>query len=136
MSDRDLTRSGVRVNLFGEPTMLPAGPAKLAMATGAALLPVHSYYGPDVAVTAISPPLDTSSGDVGSVTQALADQFGSNIAAHPADWHMLQPQWIADLSEERRARLTLGQERSDSGIATGGQERSDSGFGGAGAGET
>ena len=39
------------------------------------------------------------------ITQALADQFAANIAAHPADWHMLQPQWIADLSEERRARL-------------------------------
>jgi lauroyl/myristoyl acyltransferase len=123
MSDRDLTRSGVKVNLFGEPTMLPAGPAKLAMATGAALLPVHSYYEPDIAVTAISPGLDTSSGDVAAVTQALADQFGTNIAAHPADWHMLQPQWIADLSEERRARITGGQERSDSGFdqATGGQ---------------
>ena len=106
MSDRDLTRSGIRVNLFGEPTMLPAGPAKLALATGAALLPVHSYYEPDVAVTAIGAPLDVSSGDVGVITQALADAFTTNIAAHPADWHMLQPQWIADLSEERRARIT------------------------------
>jgi len=111
MSDRDLTKSGVRVNLFGEPTMLPAGPAKLAMATGAALLPVHSYYAPDVVVTDIGAPLDTSSGDVTAVTQALADHFGANIAAHPADWHMLQPQWIADLSEERQARL----EQSGSG---------------------
>jgi len=108
MSDRDLTKSGVGVDLFGEPTRLPAGPAKLAMATGAALLPVHSYYAPDVTVTAISGPLDTSSGDVTAVTQTLADQFGANIAAHPADWHMLQPQWIADLSEERQARLAAG----------------------------
>jgi KDO2-lipid IV(A) lauroyltransferase len=108
MSDRDLTRSGVRVDLFGEPTMLPAGPATLALATGAALLPVHSYYEPDVAVTDIGPGLDTTSGDVAAITQALADRFGTNIAAHPADWHMLQPQWIADLSEERRARLTGG----------------------------
>src|ERR1700712_5225906 len=80
MADRDLTRSGVTVDLFGEPTMLPAGPAKLAMATGAALLPVHSYYAPDVAVTDIGAPLDTSSGDVTAVTQALADRFGANIA--------------------------------------------------------
>jgi KDO2-lipid IV(A) lauroyltransferase len=105
MSDRDLTKSGVGVDLFGEPTRLPAGPAKLAMATGAALLPVHSYYEPDVTVTAISAPLDTSSGDVTAVTQTLADQFGANIAAHPADWHMLQPLWLADLSPERRARI-------------------------------
>jgi KDO2-lipid IV(A) lauroyltransferase len=88
----------------------------LALATGAALLPVHSYYEPDVAVTDIGPALDTSSGDVGAITQALADRFAVNIAAHPADWHMLQPQWISDLSEERRARITGGLERSDSGI--------------------
>ena len=105
MSDRDLTRSGVQVDLFGEPTRLPAGPAKLALATGAALLPIHSFFKPDIAVTKLSPPLDTSSGDVTVITQALADRFAINIADHPADWHMLQPQWIADLSEERRARL-------------------------------
>ena len=105
MSDRDLTRSGVQVDLFGEPTRLPAGPAKLAIATGAALLPVHSWYRPDVVVTDIFGALDTSSGDVGVITQALADRFGANIAAHPSDWHMLQPQWVADLSDERRARL-------------------------------
>ena len=39
------------------------------------------------------------------ITQALADRFAENIAAHPADWHMLQPQWLADLSVQRRARL-------------------------------
>jgi KDO2-lipid IV(A) lauroyltransferase len=115
MSDRDLTKSGVRVNLFGEQTMLPAGPAKLALATGAALLPAHSYYEPDVAVTDIGPPMDVSSGDVGAITQALADKFGTNIAAHPADWHMMQPQWLADLSEDRRSRLA-GLHRSDVGV--------------------
>lgn len=118
MSDRDLTRSGVPVSFFGEATRLPAGPAKLALATGAALLPTHSYYEPDVAATVISPPLDTSSGDVGVITQALANRFEANIAAHPADWHMLQPQWLADLSAERRARIGLtAQESSDRGTS-------------------
>ena len=93
------------MDLFGEPTMLPAGPAKLALATGAALLPVHSSFAPDVAVTAVEPALDLTSGDVGTITQALADRFTANIGAYPTDWHMLQPQWIADLSDERRARL-------------------------------
>ena len=105
MSDRDLTRAGVQVDFFGEPTRFPAGPAKLASATGAALLPIHSYYTTDVSVTEIFPPLDTSSGDVATITQALADRFATNIAAHPQDWHMLQPQWLADLSAERRAGL-------------------------------
>ena len=30
------------------------------------------------------------------------------IAAHPQDWHMLQPLWLADLSTERRAYLEGG----------------------------
>ena len=105
MADRDLTRSGVQVNFFGEPTRMPAGPAKLAIATGAALLPVHSWYEGGGIATRFYPPLDTSSGDVGAITQGLADRFARNIAAHPADWHMMQPQWLADLSDERRAKL-------------------------------
>jgi KDO2-lipid IV(A) lauroyltransferase len=105
MAERDLTRSGVQVDFFGEPTRMPAGPAKLAIETGCALLPTHSYYLRDNMVTQLSPPLDTSSGDVAVVTQMLADRFARNIAAHPADWHMMQPQWLADLSDERRAKL-------------------------------
>jgi KDO2-lipid IV(A) lauroyltransferase len=105
MAERDLSRTGVQVDFFGEPTRMPAGPAKLAIATGAALLPVHCWYERDACRVEFYPPADCSSGDVGVVTQALADVFARNIAEHPADWHMLQPQWLADLSDERRARL-------------------------------
>jgi phosphatidylinositol dimannoside acyltransferase len=106
MAERDLTRTGVQVDFFGEPTRMPAGSAKLAIATGAALLPVHCWFEDDGDWGfSIHPPLDTSSGDVGIITQALADRFATNIAAHPADWHMMQPQWLADLSESRRAYL-------------------------------
>jgi phosphatidylinositol dimannoside acyltransferase len=105
MAERDLTRSGVQVDFFGEATRMPAGPAKLAITTGAPLLPVHCWYEPDRSRFEIYPPVDCSSGDVGVVTQALADIFARNIAVYPADWHMLQPQWLADLSDERRARL-------------------------------
>jgi lauroyl/myristoyl acyltransferase len=105
MAERDLTRTGVEVDFFGEPTRMPAGSAKLAIETGAALLPVHCWFEGDGWRESIQSPLDCSSGDVGAITQALADQFAKNIAAHPADWHMLQPQWLADLSEARRARL-------------------------------
>ena len=109
MAERDLTRTGVDVDFFGEPTRMPAGPAKLAIETGAALLPAHCWYDNSTRQegwpVSVQPPLDCSSGDVGVITQALADQFATNIAAHPADWHMLQPQWLADLSDARRARL-------------------------------
>lgn len=105
MSDRDLTRSGVQVQFFGEDTRLPAGPARLADETGAALLPVHTWFTDDGWGLRIHPALDTSTGDIGTITQALAAHFEAGIAEHPADWHMLQPQWIVDLSAERRARL-------------------------------
>lgn len=110
MADRDLTRSGVPVDFFGELTRLPAGPAKLAIETGAPLHPAHVFYDGDDCVVQIDDALDTSSGDVGVITQALADRFAVNIAAHPQDWHMLQPQWLADLSAQRRARLEVGGE--------------------------
>jgi KDO2-lipid IV(A) lauroyltransferase len=108
MADRDLSRNGVQVNLFGAATRLPAGSAKLALDTGATLLSVHCWNEPDDWVFDISPPVDTSSGDVTTITQALAERFEAGIAAHPTDWHMLQPQWLADLSEQRRARLAGG----------------------------
>jgi phosphatidylinositol dimannoside acyltransferase len=105
MADRDLTRTGVRVDFFGEPTHMPAGPARLAIETGAALLPAHCWNPKNDWRVDVSPRLDTASGDVGAVTQALADHFAAGIAAHPADWHMLQAQWLADLPAERRAHL-------------------------------
>jgi phosphatidylinositol dimannoside acyltransferase len=107
MAERDLTRSGVQVDFFGEPTRMPAGPARLAIETGAALIPFHCWFEKRGWRMIFHPPLDTSSGYVRAITQALADQFARDIAAHPADWHMLQPQWLADLSDERRARLQV-----------------------------
>ena len=105
MADRDLTRSGVPVQFFGEPTRMPAGPAKLALETAAPLHPAHVYYDGEDCVVRIDDAIDTSSGDVGVIIQALADRFAVNIAEHPQDWHMLQPLWLADLSEKRRAYL-------------------------------
>jgi lauroyl/myristoyl acyltransferase len=105
VAERDLTRTGVQVDFFGEPTRMPAGPAKLAIETGAALVPVHCWFEDGGWGFSIHPPLDCSSGDMDVITQALADQFATNIAAHPADWHMLQPQWLADLSDARQAWL-------------------------------
>lgn len=105
MAERDLTRTGVQVDFFGEPTRMPAGPAKLAAATGAALLPAHCWFEDEGWGVDIGAPLDTTSGDVQATTQLLADHFEKNIAAHPEDWHMMQPQWLADLPAERRVKL-------------------------------
>jgi lauroyl/myristoyl acyltransferase len=44
VSDRDLTESGVAVEFFGEQARIAAGPAALAIQTGAALLPVGTWF--------------------------------------------------------------------------------------------
>lgn len=108
MAERDLTHRGVEVEFFGETTRMPAGPAKLALETGAPLHPAHVHYDGEDCVVEVFDAIDTGSGDVAVITQALADVFARAIGEHPEDWHMLQPQWIADLSEEKRARLRRG----------------------------
>ena len=104
LGERDLAKRGVPVTFFGEPTRMPAGPAKLAIETGAALLPVHCWFDGDDWGFSVGAAIDTAGG-VGAATQTLADRFAENIAAHPADWHMLQPLWLSDLSEARLARM-------------------------------
>ncbi|GGK40216.1 phosphatidylinositol mannoside acyltransferase [Nocardia camponoti] len=113
MGERDLTGKGVPVDFFGERTWMPAGAAKLAIETGAALMPVHAWFttNPDGSENwglKTGAPLDVSRG-VADATQQLADCFAANIAEHPADWHMLQPLWEADLSPERLARIAQQQ---------------------------
>ncbi|MFD6159402.1 phosphatidylinositol mannoside acyltransferase [Nocardia sp. NPDC060256] len=122
MGERDLTGRGVPVTFFGERTWLPAGAAKLAIETGAVLMPVHTWFTEDGAEDwgmKVYPPVDVSNG-VAAATQAVADRFAANIAEHPADWHMLQPQWESDLSEARLARIAAAQPHHDEPAAAAG----------------
>lgn len=106
LADRDLTNSGVPVTFFGEQTRMPAGPAWLAARTGAALLPMTCWFTEDGWGGRIHPRIRVNSREeIMSATQLVADVFAGDIAAHPADWHMLQKLWIADLSNERRSSL-------------------------------
>jgi KDO2-lipid IV(A) lauroyltransferase len=101
LADRDLSRRGVEVQFFGEATRMPGGPAVLAATTGAALLPVSMWFTPDGWGQVINPPVPVPEGrlrdQVSALTQAVAKSFEVDIAAHPADWHMLQRLWLADL---------------------------------------
>ena len=103
VADRDLSRNGVEVQFFGEATRMPGGPALLAATTGAALLPVSVWFTDDGGWGQwIGPPVELRgerlAEKVRTGTQALADQFEKQIAKRPADWHMLQKLWLADLS--------------------------------------
>jgi phosphatidylinositol dimannoside acyltransferase len=98
VADRDLSHRGVGVDLFGHRAAMPPGPASLAAATGAALLPLGCWFtgsGRDEGWGfRIHPPVPVAARDgVPTATQAMADAFAGDIAEHPQDWHMLQRIW-------------------------------------------
>lgn len=106
VGDRDLTNSGIPVRFFGEQTRMPGGPARLAATTGAALIPAGCWFTDDGWQIRLHPRIRVNAREeVPAATQALADIFAGDIAAHPTDWHMLQKFWIADLEQEQQEAL-------------------------------
>jgi lauroyl/myristoyl acyltransferase len=100
LADRDLTSSGVEVDFFGAPARMPGGPARLAAATGATLLVVGCWFTRDGWGIRFHEPIPVpGKAGVAAATQAMADRFATDIAAHPQDWHMLQPLWNADRTD-------------------------------------
>ena len=112
LADRDLTATGVPVEMFGEQARMATGPASLALVTGAALFPVSIYYerlpasaparwGVVVQVhPEVAPDPDGDhAAQIAGMTQACADALAAGIAAHPEDWHMLQRVFVSDWVE-------------------------------------
>lgn len=99
LADRDLSARGVEVDFFGGKTRMPAGPAILALRTGAPLYAVHMWYERDAACGKLYGPLPLPAEGaldqrVRTLTQLIADELAAGIAANPADWHMLQKLWL------------------------------------------
>lgn len=100
--DRDLTGDGVEVEFFGECTTLPAGPATLALRSGAPVLPTAVYFRPGGHHRAVvGEPIPTERqgrlrDDVARITQELAHRFEALIRESPEQWHLLQPNWPSD----------------------------------------
>jgi len=107
LSDRDITGGGVEVEFFGERTTLPAGPATLALRTGATLLPVAMYDEPGGGhLAVVKPPLPVERKgsfreDVTRLTQDIAEVLEDLIRADPSQWHLLQPNWPSDRTPVR-----------------------------------
>lgn len=117
LADRDLTASGVEVNLRGQPARVAAGPAALALAGGFTLFATSIRYerldrerrkvarSPwGIVISFIPVPTGGDDGErrtVGDLTQAWVDTLFAEIAASPQDWHMLQRVFLADLDPDR-----------------------------------
>ena len=105
VADRDLSKNGIPVDFFGKGAQMPAGPALLAIQTGADLITAFVKY-EDVGIRiifeeAIAVP---ESGSVpekaGVMTQVMADRFAKHLAVNTVDWHMMQRIWL-DPSESK-----------------------------------
>lgn len=103
MGDRDLKQTGVACEMLGETTSLPAGSVRLALKTGAALHVAHCWY-PAEGGWGFSVSEEVEVTDLKSTIQRVADVFSANLADHPEDWHMLQPQWTVDVKAHRVRR--------------------------------
>ena len=96
LADRDLSARGVEVSFFGAAARMPAGPATVALRTGAALVPVTLAFGGEGEWLCTFHDAVPHT-DVPTMTQQVADAFAAGIAQHPQDWHMLQKLWLEDL---------------------------------------
>lgn len=101
LCDRDVSGGGIEVEFFGERTTLPAGPATIALRSGASLIASTVYFDGDHHQGIANPPIDTVRhgkfrDDVQRVTQLLAYELEGLIRHAPEQWHLLQPNWPSD----------------------------------------
>ena len=125
LADRDIVGDGIEVDFFGETTTIPAGPATLALRTGAALVPVGCYFeGRTGHHALVLPAMDTTRegrlrDDVRRVTIELAAILEDLIRRAPEQWHLQQPNWPSDYVElERIGKPHPRPERGPSSVAS------------------
>ena len=105
VADRDLSKSGINVEFFGKPARMPAGPAVLALKTGAVFLTAFvNYTSSGIHITfdeIVISDSGTQEEKISKLVQKSANNFEAGIARYPEDWHMLQRIWVDEDFKER-----------------------------------
>lgn len=108
LADRDIPGDGIEIEFFGELTTIPAGPATLALRTGAALMTCAVYFeGRKGHRAVVEPPIvvvreGRLRDDVRRLTTELARRLEGLIRRAPTQWHLQQPNWPSDYEELER----------------------------------
>lgn len=124
LADRDISGSGIEVDLGTRRALVAAGPAALATKLERPLFVACITYesetptGADVRVRCVGP---IQAGErerpgmnhVEALTQAWVDEFASMMASKAQDWHMMQRVYVEDLDPERLARARAEHERKN-----------------------
>jgi lauroyl/myristoyl acyltransferase len=100
--DRDLGDNAREVDFFGSPARLPAGPVRVALRTGAALIPAFGLRLPDNSFLAqIEPPIELPQtgdreADVKAGMEMVVEVLERHISQHPGQWLVASPVWPMD----------------------------------------
>jgi lauroyl/myristoyl acyltransferase len=130
VADRDLSKSGIDVNFFGARARMPAGPAILALETGADLVTVFVSYVEDGIVIDCAPPIKVDKGaerkaEIARVTQVMANRFEDAIKVDPTSCICSSASsLIAILWSENEDRINLAIRLGCSGRSSGSYKRS------------
>ncbi len=120
LADRDVTGSGIEVDLAGHRALVAAGPAALAERLGCPLVAAVIHYERtgrrwrtvvDTTEPVRPPGRTESRTGVETHTQAWVDAVAPLLRAHATDWHMMQPVLVSDLDPERLARSRAAHRR-------------------------
>ena len=101
LCDRDVDKSGLRVEFFGEVTTIPKGPAMLALRSGAALIPAAAFENGSKHHVVIDQPIDVERhgrmrDDVEQTTVTLTKRIEDLIRRDPPQWHLFRPNWPSE----------------------------------------
>jgi len=99
--DRSVPGDGVKVTFFGEEVEVPAGPARLALRTGATVVPTafpRVHPGRPEVTTLCDFGIETvvtgdDEHDVKQLTQAIMSSHERFIREYPDQWYMFRPMW-------------------------------------------
>jgi len=99
LGDRPYGEEGIEIEFFGRPARFPTGPARLALATGAAFLPAFVLRCfDDSFMWLIEPPIPHPPGGLRPerarlMTQAYARVLERHVRENPSQWLPFYPVW-------------------------------------------
>lgn len=98
--DRDIVKNGLKARFFGEETTLPTAAARIAMRTGASLVPAFNLRRKDGGYDAFFEPavdiIPAGDGALAKNVEKVAQVMEKYIKSCPEQWVVLSPVWATE----------------------------------------
>ena len=116
VGDRDFTGGRDTTEFFGRPARLPDGPAKLALATGAPILPVFMVRTQaDTFSYVLGEPIwaDKEKDKLPDVMRQVAQALERVISQHSEQWYLFHDLWDIESDRALATSAAFGESRAD-----------------------